>query len=173
MTGPAKRDQLRARDRDACWWCFKSMDFSGTARATQKPTIEHLHPKALGGGNELDNLVLCHPGCNKQLADRPRSGCAPGDCGSSLPSPLPRRWSAARPPFVQLSRERRRLPGAARTGSAWPSSPPPPRPSLPASRSEWGLGEDRIGRVTLRRAPKRGPGQESDIAPVNAFEQTD
>ncbi len=49
------------------------MDFSGTARATQKPTIEHLHPKALGGGNELDNLVLCHPGCNKQLADRPRA----------------------------------------------------------------------------------------------------
>ena len=48
------------------------MDFSDNPRKTQTPTIEHLQPKCLGGGNGLDNLVLCHPGCNRQLANRPR-----------------------------------------------------------------------------------------------------
>jgi hypothetical protein len=71
--GPQKRDQLRASHGENCWWCLKPMDFSPKARATQVPTIEHLQPKALGGGNELDNLRLCHPGCNKQLADRTRA----------------------------------------------------------------------------------------------------
>ena len=70
--GPTKREQIHARDGDDCWWCFRSMDFSTKPRKSQSPTIEHLQPKALGGGNSLDNLVLCHPGCNRQLADRPR-----------------------------------------------------------------------------------------------------
>lgn len=51
---------------------FSPDDFSAKPKKTQAPTIEHLQPKALGGGNSLDNLVLCHPGCNRQLADRPR-----------------------------------------------------------------------------------------------------
>ncbi|MCF2515867.1 HNH endonuclease [Sphingomonas sp. G124] len=48
------------------------MDFTSGARKTQKPTIEHLQPKSLDGTDALENLVLCHPGCNKQLGDRPR-----------------------------------------------------------------------------------------------------
>jgi len=71
--GSQKREQLRTRDGDECWWCFKAMDFSPQARATQVPTIEHLEPKSLGGSNLIDNLALCHPGCNKQLANRSRA----------------------------------------------------------------------------------------------------
>ena len=29
-------------------------------------------PRSLGGPSTFDNLVLCHPGCNRHLADRPR-----------------------------------------------------------------------------------------------------
>ena len=71
--GLAKREQVRARDGDDCWWCFRPMDFAATARKTQAPTIEHLLPLSLGGTGRLDNLVLCHPGCNRQLGNRPRA----------------------------------------------------------------------------------------------------
>jgi hypothetical protein len=34
-------------------------------------TIEHLRAKAAGGTGKLENLVLCHKGCNAHLKDRP------------------------------------------------------------------------------------------------------
>jgi 5-methylcytosine-specific restriction endonuclease McrA len=34
-------------------------------------TVEHLKPLSLGGTDDLKNLVLCHPGCNRQLGNRP------------------------------------------------------------------------------------------------------
>jgi hypothetical protein len=76
MTGPAnisKIDSLRARDGDLCWLCLDPIDFRPEPKKTRRPTLEHLHPKSLGGTDELTNLRLCHPGCNRQLADRPRT----------------------------------------------------------------------------------------------------
>ncbi len=71
--GPSTRDQIRARDGDACWLCNGKLSFAANAGEKRKATIEHLQPVSLGGGNDFDNLRLCHRGCNKQLGNRPRA----------------------------------------------------------------------------------------------------
>jgi len=48
------------------------MDISFGAQKSQAPTFEHLNPQALGGGDGLDNLRLCHSRCNKQMGSRTR-----------------------------------------------------------------------------------------------------
>jgi hypothetical protein len=63
---------LRARDGDFCWFCDERLNFNAVPNSKKAPTIEHLTPKSLGGTSELDNLRLCHPGCNRHLGDRPR-----------------------------------------------------------------------------------------------------
>lgn len=67
----SKVEQLRARDGDACWLCTRQLNFSAVPNSKNAPTIEHLVAKSLGGGGELKNLVLTHPHCNRQLADKP------------------------------------------------------------------------------------------------------
>ncbi|WP_300973471.1 hypothetical protein [Sphingomonas sp. LHG3406-1] len=74
MNAPTKLsivDQIRARDGDHCWLCNGTLDFAAKPNSKRAPTKEHLVAQSLGGGNELSNLVLCHPGCNRMLADRP------------------------------------------------------------------------------------------------------
>jgi 5-methylcytosine-specific restriction endonuclease McrA len=60
---PKNRDReklaIARRDGAACFYC---------GRPRRNPlvmTIEHLLPRALGGGNELANLRLADPLCNK------------------------------------------------------------------------------------------------------------
>lgn len=65
--------QVRARDGDACWRCNKPMRFGGIPNCGKAATIEHLEPLSRGGTWALDNLALCHPGCNRHLADKPRA----------------------------------------------------------------------------------------------------
>ena len=60
---------LRARDGDNCWRCRKPMRFEGPPNCGKAATIEHILPRSKGGGDELANLCLCHPGCNRHLAD--------------------------------------------------------------------------------------------------------
>ena len=62
---------LRARDGDACWRCNRPMRFEGLPNKGKAATIEHYVPRSKGGGDELDNLRLCHVGCNRHLADHP------------------------------------------------------------------------------------------------------
>jgi 5-methylcytosine-specific restriction endonuclease McrA len=64
---------LGARDGDDCWRCNRPMRFGGTPNCGKAATIEHLTPLSLGGTWALDNLVLCHVGCNRDLGDRPRA----------------------------------------------------------------------------------------------------
>ena len=74
MSGPAnisKVDRLRARDGDRCWLCQQPMDFEAKPNSAQAWSIEHLIAKSRGGPDILDNWVLCHPGCNRILRDRP------------------------------------------------------------------------------------------------------
>ena len=66
-------DQLRARDGDLCWLCSGKLDFNAPTNSKKAPTKEHLQAKSEGGSDKLDNLVLCHPGCNKQLGNRPKA----------------------------------------------------------------------------------------------------
>jgi len=65
-----KREQLRALHGDNCWRCGFPMRFEGPANRGKAATIEHLQPLAKGGTWHLDNLRLCHVGCNRHLADR-------------------------------------------------------------------------------------------------------
>src|SRR5690606_12266169 len=62
--------QVRARDGDNCWRCGHPMVFDGPhPNAGRAATVEHLVPLSKGGTWALDNLRLCHVGCNRHLAD--------------------------------------------------------------------------------------------------------
>lgn len=74
MSGPdnlGKVDRLRARDGDNCWLCGKPMDFDAESNSPKASSIEHLLAKCHGGSEKPENLVLCHPPCNRSLANRP------------------------------------------------------------------------------------------------------
>ena len=64
-----QRKALRARDGDLCWRCQYPMRFDGPPNCGKAATIEHVIPQAKGGSDDLDNLRLCHVGCNRHLAD--------------------------------------------------------------------------------------------------------
>ena len=64
-------DRVRLRDGERCWLCDGKLDFGAVPSSARAPTIEHLIAKTHGGTNADDNLVLTHPGCNKQLGTRP------------------------------------------------------------------------------------------------------
>jgi len=66
-------EQLRARDGDLCWLCSGKLSFTAPPNSKNAPTREHLEAQSIGGSDKLDNLVLCHPGCNKQLGNRPKA----------------------------------------------------------------------------------------------------
>lgn len=74
MSGPeniGKVERLRARDGDLCWLCGKHIDFNAKPNSAKAWSIEHLIPTCRGGPGTLENLVLCHPPCNRILRDRP------------------------------------------------------------------------------------------------------
>ena len=62
---------LRARDGDDCWRCGRPMRFEGPPNRGRAATIEHLRPRSQGGTGALDNLRLCHVGCNRHLGAHP------------------------------------------------------------------------------------------------------
>ena len=64
-------DVLRARDGDRCWLCNQLIQFDAKPNSPQAWSVEHLIAKSRGGFNQPDNLVLCHPGCNRMLGCRP------------------------------------------------------------------------------------------------------
>ncbi len=71
MTAPLnKLDLLRARDGDLCWLCGKPMDFAAKPNSAKAWSIEHLLSRCQGGPGRLENLVLCHPPCNRILGCR-------------------------------------------------------------------------------------------------------
>jgi 5-methylcytosine-specific restriction endonuclease McrA len=67
----SKVDRLRARDGDLCWLCGKRIDFKAKPNSSKAWSLEHLICQSAGGPNVLENLVLCHPPCNRILGDRP------------------------------------------------------------------------------------------------------
>ena len=74
MSGPVnlgKVDQLRARDGGRCWLCNAPINFKAEPNSPTAPSLEHLIPQCRDGPNGLENLVLCHPPCNRQLKDLP------------------------------------------------------------------------------------------------------
>lgn len=70
LSKKAKLARLRAIHGDDCWRCNKPMRFDGEPNCGGAATIEHLTPRSKGGTWALDNLRLCHVGCNRYLGDR-------------------------------------------------------------------------------------------------------
>ncbi len=62
---------LRQRDGDICWRCGHPMRFDGEPNCGKAATIEHLQALSEGGSWALENLRLCHPGCNRHLGVHP------------------------------------------------------------------------------------------------------
>ncbi len=65
-----KFKRLRRLDGDNCWRCNHPMRFDGPPNCGKAATIEHLEPLSKGGTWHIDNLRLCHVGCNRYLGDR-------------------------------------------------------------------------------------------------------
>jgi len=71
---PYRRSQNRAvsrkhillRDRYTCQYC----GWKAGAGQREKLTLDHVHPRAKGGGNTWTNLVACCVRCNNRKADR-------------------------------------------------------------------------------------------------------
>ena len=74
MSGPeniGKVERLRLRDGDLCWLCNARVHFDAKPNSAKAWSIEHLIPICRDGPSTMENLVLCHPGCNRILRDRP------------------------------------------------------------------------------------------------------
>lgn len=63
--------KLRARDGDDCHLCRGLLVFGGNPLSDHYATIDHLTPRAEGGGNDIDNLKLAHRRCNLRRGTGP------------------------------------------------------------------------------------------------------
>lgn len=61
---------LGARDGWVCWVCEGEVDPAATAGTPGAPSIDHVVPKARGGGNEDENVRLAHRRCNSRRGSR-------------------------------------------------------------------------------------------------------
>ena len=74
MNAPAKISKvelLRRRDGGKCWFCSKPINFKAQANSDPAWSVEHLIPQCRDGSDDLENLVLCHPPCNRSLKNLP------------------------------------------------------------------------------------------------------
>lgn len=64
-------NELATRDGTACSICSEPVDMSSSrAESMFAPSVDHVIPKARGGGNEPGNLALAHFWCNAVKSDR-------------------------------------------------------------------------------------------------------
>lgn len=54
-----QRQYVGERARGCCEYCLSQAEFS-----PQSFSVEHIHPRSLGGETQADNLALACPGCN-------------------------------------------------------------------------------------------------------------
>ena len=59
-----ERNQIAKRDGYRCGLCGKKVDMRLRYPKAGAPSIDHVIPLSLGGGNDLANLQLTHLGCN-------------------------------------------------------------------------------------------------------------
>lgn len=83
----AKKAEIFERDAGVCYLCGQALDVSDVE-------IDHVIPLARGGTNDLDNLRVVHPSCNRAKGDR-----LVGERRGPYTSELVRCESAARPPM--------------------------------------------------------------------------
>jgi 5-methylcytosine-specific restriction endonuclease McrA len=63
--------RILKRDGSECWLCAYPLR-DPPKKHNKRISIEHLTPRAAGGGDDEANLVLCHQHCNGHLRDRTR-----------------------------------------------------------------------------------------------------
>ena len=67
MLSPAA---LADRDGPRCWLCGNDVDPRAPAGSREAGSVDHVVPRAKGGGNEDDNLRLAHRVCNSRRGSR-------------------------------------------------------------------------------------------------------
>lgn len=67
----AVRAALVARDGNLCHLCGGPVNLELPPEHELGPTIDHVRPRALGGGDGLDNLKLAHKRCNQDRDVKP------------------------------------------------------------------------------------------------------
>ncbi len=69
------RKRLYEYQQGRCCWCGQPMPLPAdrvSASNRMAPTFEHLHPRALGGKNRVENLLLAHLCCNEKRQHKER-----------------------------------------------------------------------------------------------------
>jgi 5-methylcytosine-specific restriction endonuclease McrA len=56
--------ELRVRDGDSCYLCGELIDFDLKWPNTMSPSVDHVHPIALGGLHTKENAAMTHVKCN-------------------------------------------------------------------------------------------------------------
>lgn len=67
MLSPAA---LADRDGPACWLCGNDVDPAAPRGAREAGSVDHVVPRAKGGGDEDENLRLAHRVCNSRRGSR-------------------------------------------------------------------------------------------------------
>lgn len=62
--------ELADRDGPACWLCCDTVDAGAYAGSPWAGSVDHVVPKARGGGDEPGNLRLAHRRCNSARGSR-------------------------------------------------------------------------------------------------------
>ena len=62
--------ELADRDGPACWLCGDTVDADAHAGSPWAGSVDHVVPKARGGGDEAENLRLAHRRCNSARGSR-------------------------------------------------------------------------------------------------------
>ncbi|MYL99591.1 hypothetical protein GR702_17660 [Novosphingobium sp. FGD1] len=67
---------LRQAQRKRCGSCGGRVPPVGArCSAANRPTLDHVVPRAAGGANAIGNLLMMHHRCNHAKADRAPTGC--------------------------------------------------------------------------------------------------
>ncbi len=61
---------LAERDGPRCWLCGNDVDPGATRGSSWAGSVDHVVPRARGGGNEPANLRLAHRSCNSRRGSR-------------------------------------------------------------------------------------------------------
>jgi hypothetical protein len=62
--------RLAERDGSTCWLCGNDVDPRAPAGSGWAGSVDHVVPRARGGGNEPGNLRLAHRSCNSRRGSR-------------------------------------------------------------------------------------------------------
>jgi hypothetical protein len=62
--------RLAQRDGPRCWLCGNDVDLSAPAGSPASASVDHVVPRARGGGSEPGNLRLAHRVCNGRRGSR-------------------------------------------------------------------------------------------------------